>query len=96
MELFIEMSLAGEANDNNNLNKNVADSKSFKYKTNITGSTYDVARRITDEDGNLADNPDYVANKRGTKEVEISVPLKYLGNFWNSFKYTISQLYLGL
>ena len=87
--------LAGEANDNNNLNKNVADSKSFKYKTNITGSTYDVARRITDEDGNLADNPDYVANKRGTKEVEISVPLKYLGNFWNSLNIPLVNCILG-
>ena len=55
--------LADEANDNNNPDKNVVDSKSFKYKTNITGSTYDVARRITDADGNVEDNPDYVANK---------------------------------
>ena len=87
--------LTDEANDNNNPNKNVVDSKSFKYKTNVTdsksfkyktnvtGSTYDVARRITGADGNPANNPDYVANKRGTKEVEITVPLKYLGNFWN-------------
>ena len=75
--------LADEVNDNNDPNKNVVDSKSFKYKTNITGSTY-VARRITDEYGNPADNPDHVANKRGTKEVEIVVPLKYIDNFWNS------------
>ena len=57
-------------------------SKPFKYKISITGNTYNVARRITDADGNLANNPDYVANKRDTKE--IVVPLKYLGNFWNS------------
>ena len=25
-----------------------------------------------------------VQNKRGTKEVEIAVPLKHLANFWNS------------
>ena len=67
--------LADEANDNNNPNKNVVDSKSFKYKTNITGSTYDVARRITDADGNVADNPNYDQNKkRGTREAEIVVP----------------------
>ena len=67
--------LAEEANDNNNPNKNVVDSKSFKYKTNITGSTYDVARRITDADGNVADNPNYDQNKkRGTREAEIVVP----------------------
>ena len=50
--------LADEANDNNNPNKNVVDSKSFKYKTNITGSTCDVARRITGSDGIPANNPD--------------------------------------
>ena len=76
--------LADETNDNNNPNENVVDSKSFKYKVNITGGTYDVARRITDADGNVADNPDYDQNKRGTKEVEIAVPLKYLGNFWET------------
>ena len=76
--------LDDEANDNNNPNKNVVDSKSFKYKTSITESTYDVVRRITDADGNVANNPDYVTNKRGTKEVEIAVSLKYLGNFWET------------
>ena len=35
--------LADEANNNNNPNKYVVDSKSFEHKTNITGSTYDVA-----------------------------------------------------
>ena len=76
--------LTDEANDNNSPNKNVINSKSFKYKTSITGSTYNVPRRITDGDENLANNPNYVTNKRGTKEVKIAVPLKYLGNFWKS------------
>ena len=67
-----------------NPNKNVINSKSFKYKTSITGSTYNVPRKITDADGNPAYNPNYDQNKRGTKEVEIAVPLKHLGNFWNS------------
>ena len=31
----------------------------------ITGSTYNVHRRITDEDGNLASKPNNVADKRG-------------------------------
>ena len=26
----------------------------------------------------------YIVNKEGTKEVEIAVPLKYLGNFWRT------------
>ena len=63
---------------------NVINSKSFKYKTSITGSTYDVPRRITDEDGNVVDNPNYEANKRDTREVKLAVPLKHLGIFCNS------------
>ena len=69
--------------DNNTPNKNVINSKYFKYKTSIKGSTYNVPKKITDEDGNPANNPDYVANKRGKKEVKITVPLKHLGKFWN-------------
>ena len=75
--------LTDETNDNNGPNKNVINSRSFKYKTSITGSTY-VPRRITDDDGSPGDNPNYGQNKRGTKEVEIAVPLKHLGSFWNS------------
>ena len=70
--------LTGETNDNNGPNKNVINSKS------ITGSTYNVPRKITGGDGNPVNNPNYHQNKRGTKEVEIAVPLKHLGNFWNS------------
>ena len=76
--------LTEETKDNNSPNKNVINSKSFKYKTSITGSTYNVPRRITDDDDNLVNNPNYDQNKRDTKEVEIPVPLKLLGNFWNS------------
>ena len=76
--------LTDETNDNNGLNKNEINSKSFKYKTSITGSTYNVPRRITGADGNPVNNPNNDRNKRGTKEVEIAVPLKHLGNFWNS------------
>ena len=63
--------LTDETNDDNGPNKNVINSKSFKYKTSITGSTYNVA----------ATAEDYDANKEGTKEVEIDVPLKHLRNF---------------
>ena len=73
--------LTDDTNDNNSPSKNVTNSKSFKYKTSITGSTYNVSRRITDADGNPVNNPNYDQNKRGTKEVEIAVPLKHLGNF---------------
>ena len=49
--------LADETNDNNGPNKNVINSKSFKCKTSITGSTYNVCRKITGADGNLVNNP---------------------------------------
>ena len=39
-----------------------SDSKSFKYKTSITGNTYNVDEKITDDDGNEVDNPNYDAN----------------------------------
>ena len=34
--------LTNDTNDNNDFNKNVVNSKSFKYKTSIIGSTYNV------------------------------------------------------
>ena len=48
------------------------------------GSTYKVPSRITDDDGNPVNNRNYDQNKRGAGEVEIAVPLKHLGNSWNS------------
>ena len=66
--------LSDETNHNNGLNKDVVNSESFKYKTNITGITYNLA----------ATAAGYDANKEGTKETEIVVPLKYLGNFWET------------
>ena len=73
--------LTDETSDNNGPNKHIINSK---YKTSITGSSYNVPRRITGVDENPVNNPNYDRNKRGTKKVEIAVPLKYLGNFWNS------------
>ena len=67
--------LSDDTSDNNNPNKNVIDSKSLKYKTNITGSTYHVDARITNAEGNVVNNTAYDANKSGEK-VEIAVPLK--------------------
>ena len=49
-------------------------SKSFKYKTSITGSTYNIG---DGEDG-------YDGNKVGKNETEFVIPLKYLSNFWKS------------
>ena len=49
-------------------------SESFKYKTCISGNTYNI--------GDGEDN--YGADKVGKNEAEIVIPLKYLSNFWRS------------
>ena len=75
-----------DINDYNGLNKKIINSKCFKYKVSITGSTiyYNVAVKVTNAYGNEVDNPEYDANKIGTKKVEIAVPLKYLSSFWRT------------
>ena len=50
-------------------------SESFKYKTSITGNTYNIG----------AGEADYVANKVGKNKTEVVIPLKHLSNFWRSF-----------
>ena len=57
--------LSDDTNDNNDPNKNVTNSKSFQYKTSITGTTYNVVAKITNEEGNQVNNPAYDANKSG-------------------------------
>ena len=76
--------LTDDTNDINFPNKSVINSKSFKHKTSITGSTYNADVRITNAEGNIVDNPAYDANKSGKKEVETVVPLKNLSNFWRT------------
>ena len=59
--------LTDDTNDNNFPNKNVINSESFKYKTSVTGSTYNVDAKITNAEGNEINNPAYDANKSGKK-----------------------------
>ena len=42
-----------------------SDSESFKYKTSITRNTYNVDKKITNDDGDEVDNPKYDASKVG-------------------------------
>ena len=65
-------------------NPRSTNSESFKYKTSIVGNTYNVDLTITNNEGNPILNPDYDANRAGTKETEIVIPLKHLSNFWRS------------
>ena len=61
--------------DNYNFaNINVVNSEAFKFKNKITGNTYNVD----------AGAQGYDVNKNGTQEVELTMPLKYLGNFWRA------------
>ena len=59
---------------NNFPNINVVNSSAFEYKNKITGNTYDVA------EGAEGHN----ANRVVKKDVELAIPLKYLGNFWRA------------
>ena len=43
----------------------------MKYKNKIIGNTYDI----------LNTDANYVAAKEGSQEIELAIPLKYLGNF---------------
>ena len=72
--------------NNNGPDKNVFNSKSFKYKTGITGSTYNVT----------ATAEGYGANKEGTKRVETAVPLKYLSNFWRTLDISLINCEVSL
>ena len=78
--------LSDDANNNNSPNIQVINSKTFKYKTNITGDTYE--KTIV--------NTGYDIDKEGTKEVELAVPLKYLGNFWRSLNMPIINCEVSL
>ena len=66
--------LSDDNNPNNFPNTNVVNSSAFEYENKTTGNTYDVA----------ADAAGHDANRVGKKETELSIPLKYLGNFWRA------------
>ena len=77
--------LSDNADDDNFGNIKVVNSNTFKYKNKLIGNTYDVDARIPNPDGaGQIDNPIYNVNKNGTQEVELAIPLKYLGNFWRA------------
>ena len=66
--------LSNDADDNNFDNIKVVNSEAFQYKKQITGNTYNLD----------AGAKGYDVNKNGTQEVELAIPLKYLGNFWRA------------
>ena len=78
--------LSGDADNNNFVNIKVVNSNAFKYKNKITGNTYDV----------LNTGDDYVAVKEGTQEIELALPLKYLGNFWRALNMPLISCEISL
>ena len=77
--------LNDDANFNNFANNNVVISNSFQYKHKIIGNTYNIDSTIVPAAGGArVANPNYDANNSGKKNVELAIPLKYLGNFWRA------------
>ena len=74
--------LSDYADDNNFDNIKVVNSNTFKYKNKIIGNTYDVD--ANPDGARQTDDPIYIANKNGPQEIELAIPLKYLGNFWRA------------
>ena len=66
--------LSDDADDNNFDNIKVVNSNTFKYKNKIIGNTYNVD----------AGAQGYGVNKNVTQEVELAIPLKYIGSFWRA------------
>ena len=78
--------LSDDPDNINHDNIKVVNSNAFKYKNKITGNTYDVL--------NTAD--DYVVVKQGTQEIELAIPLKYLGNFWRALNIPLISCEISL
>ena len=78
--------LSDDPDNINHYNIKAVNSNAFKYKSKITGNRYDVL--------NTAD--DYVAVKEGTQEIELAIPLKYLGNFWRALNIPLISCEISL
>ena len=91
--------LSDNTDDDNFGNIKVVNSNTFKYKNKIIGYTYDVDARIPNPGGaGQIDNPIYIVNKNGMQEVELAIPLKYLGKFWRALNIPLisCEVYLEL
>ena len=78
--------LSDDADDNNFDNIKVVNSNTVKYKNKLTGNTYNVD----------AGAQGYDVNKNGKKEIEIAIPLKYLGNFWRALNISLISCEVSL
>ena len=78
--------LSDDADDNNFDNIKLVNSNTFKYKNKITGNKYNVN----------AGAQSYNANKNGTQEVQLAIPLRYLGNFWRALNIPLISCEISL
>ena len=99
--------LSDDADDNNFDNIKVVNSNTFKYKDKIIGNTYDADATIPNPDPAAAAaaaaadnprvaNPNYNVNENGKKEIELAIPLKYLGNFWRALNIPLISFEISL
>ena len=89
--------LNDDANFNNFANNNVISSNSFQYKNKIIGNTYNVDSTIVPAAaGARVANPNYDANNSGKKNVELAIPLKYLGNVWRALDIPLTSCEVSL
>ena len=89
--------LNDDADNNNFANNNVVSSSAFKYKNVLIGNTYNVDSIIVPAGGGARIvNPNYVPNNSGKKNVELVIPLKYLGNFWRALKMPLINCEISL
>ena len=83
--------LDDSVNLNNFANNNVVSSNPFKYKNKLLGNMYNVDSARVNAAGDARERkPDYNADDAGTSNVILAIPLKYLGNFFESIKYTVN------
>ena len=75
-----------ELGGNTNNNDNTVNSNTFRYKNEITGNTYNVA----------AGAEGYIVNKNGTQNIELAIPLKYLGNCWRALNMSLISYEVSL
>ena len=86
-----------DANLNNFADNNVVSSNSFQYKKKIIGNMYNVGSTIVPAaDGARVANPNFDANNSDKQNVELAIPLKYLGNFWRALNMRIISCEMSL
>ena len=83
--------IENDVNINNFDNRIVVNSEAFKCKNKIFGNTYNVDSTILNPAADARiNNPNYVTNNSGKKNVELAIPLKVLRQLLENMKYAIN------